>query len=510
MNRSGSHRGNHCPRRSRKSSSNRRSAWLRASSTLFGSRRGSSQGSHAGTVATSDTASPTSHVARRRHQMRPTSRADVAIGPFRSARVYRPLAPVDAVESAGAGPLHQPRSGRQPAAGGLRAERGGRPRLLRRSPLKGAAPPAQRPRRWGRGEPASAGLAGVAGGLQPPALAAVSTSSRSVVKRLQRVGRWGALVKTLLTLVLLAAAVVAVAKEWLRPDILWSDVADAPNHLVRIYVIDAALSRGEWYPRWLSDLYLGYGYPLLNYYAPSTYYLASLLHRWGMTIYASFQWTAVLGVALGATGAAALVFAMTNRRDAAAVAGTAFVLAPYPFLTNLYVRAAVPEALALGLIPWLLLALWASWQSSRSGVWSSVVALCVAGLLLTHNISALMGMAVLALWLPVVAAVSAAPPLPALRRTLASLAAGLGLSAFFWVPALAETSLVQIRLAQADFFDVGHWLFDPLHAAGKLAEAGYPHTRVGPVDLAPVFNYGALPIGAPEKISLWQLLLWLF
>ena len=306
----------------------------------------------------------------------------------------------------------------------------------------------------------------------------------------------------------LVAAVVVVVSGWLRPDIRWDDVADAPNHLVRIYVIDAALARGDWYPRWLSDLYLGYGYPLLSFYAPATYYVAVLLHRWGMTVYASFQWTAVLSVAFGAAGAAALAFALTARRDAALLAGSAFVLAPYPFLTNLYVRAAVPEALALGLLPWLLLALWACWRGG--GMRSGGLALGIAALLLTHNISALMGVGVLALWLPVVALLAGVPALPALRRTLCSLAAGLGLSAFFWLPALAETSFVQIRLAQADFFDVQHWLFDPLRATGKLAEAGYPHSRVGPVDLGSVFDYGALPFGAPEKITLWQLLLWCF
>ncbi|HXI19168.1 MAG TPA: hypothetical protein VNM48_22610, partial [Chloroflexota bacterium] len=106
--------------------------------------------------------------------------------------------------------------------------------------------------------------------------------------------------------VALAGTVALVIAPWLRPDLQWKDVADAPNHLVRIYVVDAALRRGEWFPRWLPDLYLGYGYPLLNFYAPSTYYVATLLHRVGMTIYASFQWTGALSVALGAGGAYAL------------------------------------------------------------------------------------------------------------------------------------------------------------------------------------------------------------
>jgi hypothetical protein len=98
--------------------------------------------------------------------------------------------------------------------------------------------------------------------------------------------------------------------------------------------------------------------------------------------------------------------------------------------------------------------------------------------------------------------------LPALARTLLAVGAGLGLSALFWLPALLESSLVQIRLAQGDFYDPKSWLFDPLHLLGKAARPEYPHTRLGPADLRVIFDYGALGQGAPEKISLWQLVFW--
>jgi len=308
--------------------------------------------------------------------------------------------------------------------------------------------------------------------------------------------------------VALAGTVALVIAPWLRPDLLWKDVADAPNHLVRIYVVDATLRRGEWFPRWLPDLYLGYGYPLLNFYAPSTYYVATLLHRVGMTIYASFQWTGALSVALGAGGAYALATGLTRRLDAALLAAAAYVLAPYPFITNLYVRAAVPEALALALVPWVLLAGWHSWR--RGGDWCAVLAMALGALLLTHNISALMGAALLASWLIPLAALDGSWRLRgmALSRTATAMALGLGLGAFFWLPALAESSLVQIRLAQGDFYDPRNWLFDPTYILPAVARPDYPHTRLGPVDFSAIFDYRALGQAVPEKISLWQLTLW--
>ena len=82
----------------------------------------------------------------------------------------------------------------------------------------------------------------------------------------------------------------------------------------------AALGRGQGYPRWLGDLYLGYGYPLLNYYAPGLYYLGAGLHRLGLSVYASLQWAGVLAAAAGASGAYALTRATTGRPAARACA----------------------------------------------------------------------------------------------------------------------------------------------------------------------------------------------
>lgn len=315
------------------------------------------------------------------------------------------------------------------------------------------------------------------------------------------------------------AVVALVVGPWLRRDLRWIDIADGPHHLVRIFVIDAALADGQWYPRWLAHLYLGYGYPLLNFYAPATYYVAVALHRLGMTVYGSLQWTGVLAVALGATGACAFVRAMfPDRREAALLASATFLLAPYPFLTNLYIRAAVPEALALGLLPWLLLATWGAWR--YGGAWLPALMLLMAALLLTHNISSLFGVGLLAAALPALPWLGGALPsygrLPqtdlrrAGARTVAALAAGLGLSAFFWLPALAEGRYVQLDLAQGALYDFRTWLFHPLVVARGLAQPDYPHTRLGPADLGFVFSYSALSKALPEKISLGQALLWLF
>src|SRR5687768_13919989 len=44
--------------------------------------------------------------------------------------------------------------------------------------------------------------------------------------------------------------------------------ADAFAHLFRLYEVDLALRDGVLFPRWIPDFLFGYGYPLLNFYAP--------------------------------------------------------------------------------------------------------------------------------------------------------------------------------------------------------------------------------------------------
>src|SRR5690348_5749569 len=52
---------------------------------------------------------------------------------------------------------------------------------------------------------------------------------------------------------------------------------DGEYHLLRVYVFGAALKAGEWLPRWTPDLFVGFGYPIFNFYAPGTYYVAMVL-----------------------------------------------------------------------------------------------------------------------------------------------------------------------------------------------------------------------------------------
>ncbi|MDQ3699442.1 MAG: hypothetical protein M3442_00805, partial [Chloroflexota bacterium] len=184
---------------------------------------------------------------------------------------------------------------------------------------------------------------------------------------------------------------------WLDPRFSYY-VDDGVTHAMRLALFDHLLRRGEWFPRWWPDLGLGYGYPLLNYYSPGVYYLGEVFHLLGVSTYRALHLVAICSALLGAAGAFVLGAVVFRSAPAAVVLAGAYVGAPYPFVTNLYNRSAFPEALGLGVLPWLLTAGWVAVQRPSSLSRMSL-AVALAGLVLVHSLTALIGAGLLALWL---------------------------------------------------------------------------------------------------------------
>ena len=244
----------------------------------------------------------------------------------------------------------------------------------------------------------------------------------------------------------LGGLVVLACWWWASPTFNIWETHDGTVHLLRSYVFGDLLKRGDWFPRWSPDLYLGYGYPVFNYVPPLPYYLAALGYLLGPDGYGGLQAVGIAAVLVGATGAFSLARALWASSATSFLAAAAYILIPYPFLYNLYVRGNVPEALALGLLPWLLWAAWRLWQAPS---WRRAVllALLTALLLLTHSIAAFFGAGLLLVWvlgLLLSGTSGTSKVRMALGATLGASLVGLALSAYFWLPALGEREFVHI------------------------------------------------------------------
>jgi hypothetical protein len=230
---------------------------------------------------------------------------------------------------------------------------------------------------------------------------------------------------------------------------------DSTLHLYRAVAWDF-LVRHSLDVRWCPFLSDGYGSPLFDFYPPAFYALSQLMLLTGLAPLVALR--VVLGLALiaGTLGMYTWAGDLFGRGSGVAAAA-AFTFSPYLMCTLLN-RASFPEVLNLAWMPWGAWALqrYERYAGGRSLAYAVLTAVVVAATLLTHLFSAYLFIAVMliyALGLGSLAEESAAGagnhPARGIAARLVRLAwplgLGLGLSAWFWLPALAEVGWVQIE-----------------------------------------------------------------
>ncbi len=229
---------------------------------------------------------------------------------------------------------------------------------------------------------------------------------------------------------------------------------DGGLHYYRVVATRHALEEGAFFTRWLPDLAFGYGFPFFNYRAPVSYYLALGLHLVGLSLPLALNLVYVLSILGSAVGAYLLSWDLFGPR-AGIVAAVAYAYAPYQFL-NALVRGNAPESVALALLPFIL---WAFRRLALRGDrwWFLVSVGLLAGLYLTHNISSLLFTPFLLAYLVVLW--WAHRDRGEWRLVTLAFVLALGLTAFFWFPALAEKGYVQLYLTGATRNNDFHYNF---------------------------------------------------
>jgi hypothetical protein len=211
---------------------------------------------------------------------------------------------------------------------------------------------------------------------------------------------------------------------------------DFDFHLLSWMEVTRAWHAGLIYPHWVQDANYGTGEPRLIFYPPVSWLLGAVLG----TI---FGWHAapVLFVLLALSAAGGSMYLLAREwtpPHAAIFAACVYAVNPYAMFVA-YERSALGELLAGAWLP--LMVLFA--LRTRSSVTS--LGLSVTALWLTNSPAAVMGsylLAILALgmW------IAERRPWPALRAAV-GMALGLGLAAFYIVPAAYEQRWVQIDRA---------------------------------------------------------------
>lgn len=225
----------------------------------------------------------------------------------------------------------------------------------------------------------------------------------------------------LFPIIFIIAALVGVLWPMMRPGFYISD--DGEWMVIRLSAFYQSLADGQFPVRFLGRLNNSYGYPVANFLYPGFLYIGSLLHLFGL----SFVQSVKLILAASVVGASVWIYASLRRTFsvfAASLGTLAFIGSPY-LLYDLYTRGSVGEVLAF--LP------------AAAGLYSIVAdkrwlfALAVAGLIVSHNTLALLFLGVLFVFIFTQRRQGFGWPL----------GLGIGMAAFFWIPAISEKRYVR-------------------------------------------------------------------
>jgi hypothetical protein len=271
------------------------------------------------------------------------------------------------------------------------------------------------------------------------------------------------------------------------------------QQIVRLYELDRALAAGQFPARWVGNLGFGYGYPLFIFYPPLVYYLGEIFHLlFGATFITSIK----LVFAFAFLGAAFAMYTWAKEhfgKLAGLVAAAFYTYVPY-HAVDAYVRGALAE---LTSFVWLPAILWSTDRliyktQKKYWMWLGVF---LALLMITHNLIFLPFLPLFLIYIGFLLYKSKDKPL-AIRHLLYAALLAAGLSAFFWLPALAEkrhTLVDNILLSELAEYKL-HFVY-PTQLWNSLW--GYGGSTEGPLD-GMSFKIGKLHI----VLSIMAIVVW--
>lgn len=130
----------------------------------------------------------------------------------------------------------------------------------------------------------------------------------------------------------------------------WYTSHDGIFHIYRTEEALSMLKAGQFPLRWAGDFDQGFGIPLFTFIYPLPYYMTSVISYFVSSVWA-VKLAIILSYIAGGLGIF-LLFRAKNKMLAFTLA-LVYIMTPYQFL-NIFVRGALGEILALGLMPWVL------------------------------------------------------------------------------------------------------------------------------------------------------------
>lgn len=249
---------------------------------------------------------------------------------------------------------------------------------------------------------------------------------------------------------------------------------------IRLFEMDKCIKDGQIPCVWTPDLGYGYGYPQFNYYGPLPYYTMEVFHLGGLGYLDSVKAAFVLSVVLSALGMYLLGSALWGKWGGF-LSALLFAFAPYRAV-DMYVRGAVGEFWAMSFLPFIFWSILEIFRKDKKAIlW---LALSLAALITSHNITTLIFSPILVLWIIFLAYHNWDSPAiiwEKIKNSLLGIFWGFSLSAFFVLPAFFEKKFAHIETLLAGYFNyLAH--FVSIKQLLFSSYWGYGSSQPGPYD----------------------------
>jgi len=186
--------------------------------------------------------------------------------------------------------------------------------------------------------------------------------------------------------------------------------------------------------RWSPDAGLGYGEPLFNFYGQLPYAIGEIYHLLGGSIIDSVKFLFILSLLASAVSMFYLARSVWKNNFSALISSMIYIYAPYRAV-DVWVRGALPEALAFILFPLILLSV-----EKKSLNWFSIT---LSLLILTHNLSLVMFLPILIAWII----------FRKFWKSIWGAVTALFISAFYVLPVIFESKFVNLNSTITGYFD---------------------------------------------------------
>lgn len=233
--------------------------------------------------------------------------------------------------------------------------------------------------------------------------------------------KWTRHISFWIFLLVLVIAVIVVSVPLFHPGFFVSD--DGGWMIIRLSAFYQSFREGQFPIRFLGRLNFGYGYPVANFLYPGFMYIGSIIHIFGFSFINTVKIILGGSVLIG-TVSTWLWLRKYFNEVASFVGALGFAMAPY-LLFDIYHRGSVGEVLALA---WAAMGLYSIATKKR---W--LFGFTIPLLILAHNSLAFLFIGVYVLYITV---------LGLWPEFWFIFGLGVGMGAFFWLPALYERKYV--------------------------------------------------------------------